>query len=93
MIVDPAFAHWNTAASNISALRTIQEVVDQNYNTTSTSVDCNTSVLSEYGDFPRNTLNPYEPYYGVNDKCDVVATYSVIGRLADNVPQYVPVTV
>lgn len=92
MVHDPAFAYWNTAASNISALRTIQEVFDQNYNTTSTSVNCNTSVISEYG-VPRNTGDPYKPSYGVNDECDVVATYSVIGRLADNVPQYVPVTV
>lgn len=81
-IVDPAIGRWNDAApNNISALRTTQLFIDQNYNTTSTSVECNTSALSQYRTSAEagNTLYPYaEPLYGLDEKCNLLVTYGAL---------------
>lgn len=78
-ILDPAIGQWYGAVSNnISALRTTQLYIDQNSNTTSTSVDCNSDVLSEYP--PPDPRYVNAPTYGLDNECNLLATWSVMDR-------------
>jgi hypothetical protein len=67
----PDLASWTSAGTSLPVLRETQIIVDPNYNTTSTSVHCNTAALSAYR---TGTLGGPE-YYGLDGSCNLVATY------------------
>jgi hypothetical protein len=67
----PELASWTSADTSLPVLRETQFIVDPNHNTTSTSVRCNSAALSAYR---TGTLGGPE-YYGLDDNCNLVATY------------------
>lgn len=67
----PDLASWTAADTSLPILRQTQFVVDLNYNTTSTSVHCNTAALSAY----RTVTLGGPEYYGLDGDCNLIAMY------------------
>jgi len=65
--IEPGYATWS-ADPSIQPLATTQVIVDPNNNTTSTSIRCDTEVLSSYSS--RVDLS-----YTVDESCSLVAKY------------------
>ena len=68
--IEPNFATWSPAPS-LPAIATRQLIIDPNDNTTSTSVICNTELLS-LSAYQDNCLARYT----VDENCDLVAQYA-----------------
>jgi hypothetical protein len=67
----PDLASWTAVDASLPILRETQFVVDPNYNTTSTSVRCNTAALSAY----RTVTLGGPEYYGLDGDCNLIAMY------------------
>lgn len=79
---------WWTANSSLPAFQTVQEIVDPNKNTTSTSTACNSAAFSSAiaDKAVRENYDPYNNcvFLNLNDDCDLVCIDGRVPAGADN---------
>ncbi|KAF2226014.1 hypothetical protein BDZ85DRAFT_258452 [Elsinoe ampelina] len=78
LTLQPAYATWKTNSS-IPALATTYLVVNPTSNQTTTSIDCNTQVLTDYY---LNRLGGAQRIQGVDENCRLIGNFPNIEQLA-----------